>query len=464
MIGEETSKPVVPAVQPQPSAPALLPAARPKRLLFVTFDFPPCRTSAVYRHVGLLKYLQKFGWQPSVLTVRDRRPEAQDRSLLERFPREIPIERTDYLSLTAWETPVGKGIRDLGGLEPVSPRRPQKWFDRKIRAGGAFIRSCLYYPDETAGWVPWGLRRALRMHRERPFDLVYTSSPPRSAPLIGWWMKRLTGIPWVTEFRDPWYPPQRPLRRMFERWLQTSLLRQASALVLISQGFAQELQLRYGVPAQKLFVVPNGFDEEDFAALPTPADHFFPPGYIHLAHFGIVYPKFSGSFFPALAELVREQPQLRERLRVHIIGFPDEDCARSAQEEPLQGIVQIHEFMEHSQALVAMLQSDVLLLFLGDSQVSRLSGLGKIYWYLRCRRPILAIAPEGGARDLLLESQAGWVVPPHDRAQIKEALRQMLHAPTAGSRSATPDFVARFRYDTLAGRLAEVLNVVQARG
>ncbi len=438
-----------------------------KKVLYVTFDFPPRRTSAVYRHVGLNKYLPQFGWRSTILSASSHPGETEDPGLLQDFPTEIEITRTRNVRLGAWEQPAAKTVRKLGVLRSAPSDAKQSWLDRSLRQLADVIQNIIHCPDETVGWVPFGFGRALALHLERRFDLLYTSSPPRSAPLIGLLMKFFTGIRWIAEFRDPWHPARYSWRRKFERWLFALLVRKADAVVLISEGLAEEVKTVYGVPPEKVFVVSNGFDESDFERLSPALPNLFPPGFIHLSHFGTIYPGFSGNFFPALQQLFAERPELRQRLRVHLIGYTDDQESRQYLRDGVFGEVLVkHDFLPQADALRAMQASDGLLLFLGDPRISRLSGLGKIYWYLRVGRPILAIAPQGGTRDLMDASHAGWVVHPEDTAGIKRALMECMEECRNGRepRSASRDFVAQFRYDRLAGRLAAVLDGVAHAG
>lgn len=457
-----------------------------RRVLFISFDFPPRRTSAVYRHVGLTRYLTRFGWRPTVLTVREIAGDVEDRTLLDRLPPDVEVVRTGFLRLHGWEVATAAFFRRLKGwfrgtAQATAPGAqaapsaaaadpPQKKHGpvyEALKRLGEMVQLGLYFPDHTAGWIPMGCAEGIRQHLKKRFDLIYTSSPPRSAPVIGLLLKLLFGVPWVAEFRDPWYPPpgHHPWRRRAERWLQLRILRRADAVVVISRGHAEELiSPAYGLPAAKVKVISNGFDEEDFRAGDDAKPTLLEPGYVHLSHFGTVYPRFCGSFFSALAELARSRPEVREQVRVNIIGFPeDEELLRYAEGE-LKDIIRLRGFLPHGDAIQAMRESHYLLLFLGDPKVSRLSGLGKIYWYLRVGRPILAVAPEGGTQELVEEGHAGWVVPPDDRAGIRELLGKLVSPSPNGysAHIAAPEFVARFRYDRLAGELAAVMNGVAA--
>ncbi len=430
------------------------------RVLFICYDFPPRRTSAVYRHVGIMKHLPVLGWKPTILTILPEASDVQDAGLMEGLDPRIEIVRTSRNDITRWEGKAEQKIKAGGGLVPAESSGREPLRDRVIRRMGAFIRSLIYFPDDTVGWTLPGLRAAIRLHRKMAFDVVYTSSPPRSAPLIGLGLKLIFGLPWVAEFRDPWYPPKRPLRRRFERMLQKFVLRKADAVVLISDGLAAELQNSFGIPSAKLHVVPNGYDESEFTENDGSVS-IFDSAKFNLSHFGTVYKGLCGKFFHALKEVVEQNPLYREQVRINIVGFPDDpELAEWSRSPELGEMIKFYPFMPQKEALRAMQASDCLLLFLGSSAMSRLSGLGKIYWYLRVGRPILAIAPEGGTKDLIGQARAGWVSAPEDTESMKSALREVISAgrQPVPTQPIDPEFVEQFRYDRLSAKLAEVLE------
>jgi glycosyltransferase involved in cell wall biosynthesis len=433
-----------------------------KKVLLISFDYPPRRTSAVYRVACFTKYLVRLGWETTVLTVKTLPGDVEDPELMTKLPATLTIVRTPYLNFRSWEQPAARAVRSAGVLRSPASAHSQPLLDQFLRDAGDFVQSYLYFPDKTVGWIPYGVLSAVQLQMERRFDLVYSTSPPKTGPIVAYWLKRLLKVPWVAEFRDPWYPHRRPLRRRMEQLLKAELLRNADSVVVISKGNAEDLQGSYGVSADKLTVISNGYDEDDFTGLPESVNGYFPSGYVHLSHFGTVYPRFSGCFFEALLELVREQPDVRNRLRVNIIGFPDEVVERFANEPELKDVIQLQGFIQHSEALRAMRASDCLLLFLGHREVGRLSGLGKVYEYLRVGRPILAVAYESGTKELIEQANAGWVVDPENKPAMKDAfgtilrgVEQRIPLPVA-----RPEFAEQFRYDRLARQLADVLNRV----
>ena len=437
-----------------------------RKVLTIAYDFPPRRTPGIYRPTGLTKYLSRFGWLPTILTIKGKEGDVEDPGLLARVPPQVRVSRVRFLDVTAWERKPHAAVRKLGALHSPAARKRPTILDRFLRSMAAFVRSCLYFPDEAIGWVPFGLREALRLHRAEKFDVVYTTTPPRSTALIGFFLKLFTGVRWLAEFRDPWYPSDRPLRRRLERWLHALILRKADTVLAVTDGYAEELRRTYVVPSRKVAVVTNGFDEADFEVGLNGDRDFFPKGYIHLTHLGTIYPHFGGRFFPALRELVREFPDVKQRLRVNITGYPDEETLRYAREEDLRDIVTIRSFVNHTDALLAMRSSACLLLFYGNPYISRVCVPGKIYEYLRVGRPIFALSVEGGLKQIIEEGNAGWVVHPADTEGIKKALMSLLGLGGVDPcfPRPTPEFVGQFRYDRLAEKLADVLNATLSHG
>lgn len=449
-----------------------------RRVLLIAFSFPPQRTSGVYRPAALTRYLKNYGWQTTVLTVQGADEPATDTTLLDKLPSETRVVRTAFWQIKGWEKVARNARNTVQSVkvlrsEPVSRR--QSAIDRAIRILGGWVQSLLYFPDDTVGWVPLALEKALALHLQERFDVIYTTHPPRAAHVIGLLTKLLCGVPWVAEFRDPWIIPEDsqgipgiPIpARARNQWLARKMIfRCADALIPVTEGYADELRNRYEVADDRIRLVPNGFDEDDFQDTSGAPPAIFEPGYVHWSHFGTIYPGFSGSFFPMLADMVRSNAEIKHRLRIHIIGFPDEQTDYYARESDLRDMIKVHRFLQHRDALEAMRRSHGLLLFYSHEYVSASSVPGKLYEYLRVGRPILAVAYDGGVRTLVEGARAGWVVPPDDPEAMRKALTEMLahHRNGKGSLPVRQDFVAQFRYDQLAGKLADVLDGVAKHG
>ena len=352
-------------------------------------------------------------------------------------------------------------IAGVDGIQPVAAVHREGRFDRQLRSLAELLRSTLYFPDETVGWVPFALSSAIVLHQRNPFDAVYATSPPRSAPLIGLLMKLFYGVPFVFELMDPWYPVKGRFRRKSDEWVQALLLRKADRVVVMVRQHAEELSQFFHVPPEKIAVVRNGFFEEDFASPKTVEQPPLDPRYFHLSHFGTIYPDNYGCFFSALTELLRESPGLRGWLRVNMFGYPCESVQRYAAEGELKDVIQVRGFLEdRAQILQMMRASDCLLLFWGREDFSTLAVAGKTYDYLRVGRPVLALTHEGGVKELVEGAGAGWAVPPENKEGIKQVLKMAIESQRTNGvpRPPRPEFVAQFRWERLTETFAEVLQ------
>jgi glycosyltransferase involved in cell wall biosynthesis len=440
-----------------------------KRLLFVTFDFPPRRTSSVYRMRSLAKYLSSCGWNPTVLTVRgpvalwDAGELIHDERLLDGLPPDIEIVRTGYLDLQAWE-----GIHPQHTLNrrPANARSAEPIVAAKrslvarivlapARSTARIIRSILYFPDRSAGWIPYALFAAIKLQRTHRFKAVFTSSPPRASLIVGMLFKFLFRVPWTADFMDPWYDPPGTIRRRSEKWLLRRILRHADRVVVVTDGHAAALREEFGADADHVEVIANGFDEDNFRDLSETVPPVKP--FVSMLHVGTVYPGFSGRFFDALAELIGESPEIATKLHIDIIGVADSVTAEFSNSPLGQQLMTVHGYRPQTEALAAMFRTDYLLLFLADEAFARQAVSGKMYEYMRVGRPILALTYPGGVQKLIDQSGSGLVLRPDDVATMKDTLRRII----VERSTPQPDwreFADQFRYDRLAVKLSRVLD------
>jgi glycosyltransferase involved in cell wall biosynthesis len=240
------------------------------------------------------------------------------------------------------------------------------------------------------------------------------------------------------------------------------LLRESERVVVMVRQHAEELMHSFNVPAEKLVVVRNGFFEEDFTTIEQVEPNGLDPAYFHFSHFGTIYPGNQGNFFVALAELVRERPELKNQIRLHLVGFPCEEVLRYTTESELNDITEVHGFLPNREKTLQMMRSsDCLVVCWGRPEFSRLAIAGKTYDYLRAGRPIVAVTAKGGGiEELVQQGQAGWVVPPNDTEGIKKILRQVLSDPQKKRLNGPPrpEYVAQFRWDRLAEPLAKAFE------
>ncbi|MBF0285470.1 MAG: glycosyltransferase [Magnetococcales bacterium] len=406
--------------------------------LIIAFHFPPASGySGVQRTLKFVRYLPEFGWNPVVLTAHPRAYARLDAAQLGEIPPGTPVHRAFALD-AARHLAVGRRYPRFLAL----PDRWSSW-----RLGGV-----------AAGW---GM---IRRYRPR---VIFSTYPIATALQVAHDLHRLSGLPWVADFRDPMvldpHPVDPAVRRAFLR-LEPLAVQRADRVVTTTAGLAELLQHRNPqVSPERFRVIANGYDEEDFVGLaPAPPAE---PGRVVLLHSGALYggadERDPGPFFRALARL-RERGGLPDPVRVVLRGAAAAESARAEgmiRALGLSEVVSAPPALPYRQALAEMLGAGGLLLFQGR----RFDALipAKLFEYLRGGRPILAMTGAGGeSARVLAETGGGVVVSMEDEEAILRALPEFIaRAGVAGpGGGAEPTLAARYERRHQAGALAALLR------
>ncbi len=421
-----------------------------KRALVVAYFFPPLGGAGVQRTTKFAKYLPGFGWSTSVLTVAARDYWMQDPTLLADLPAGQEILRTRSIT----------GVGLFGTFERLLGRRGSPSRRRSTRRL-ARLSQWVLVPDTYVGWIPFAARVAASRLRRGDIDLLYTTSSPDSAHLLGF-LPACRGVPWVADFRDPWtrrltFEPPTPFHRRFHEWLEGRVLESADRVIVTSERTAADFRSRHPrLPAERIVTITNGFDEDDFTDEPPVA--FSRPTLVHtgqLTDRRTIEPLLSG-----LAALAAKDPEGQCRLSVLLIGPRDAENEERVHRRGLEHVVRFLDPVPHREVVRFQRGATALLLLESGEERGKLILPGKVFEYLAARRPILAIAPEGAVRDLLAPLGAALFAPPGDPAAIAEALdavrREDFPPPTDRHR------LNEFSRRELAGRLARVFDEVLA--
>ena len=409
--------------------------------------FPPMGGGGVYRPLSLVRHLPKYGWRTTVVTPSADAYWIRDESLADRVPADCRVIRTHTWSGQAW---LARGRRG-----PAASTRSSRGFGVARRMAAAVL-----LPDSYIGWYPFAVRAALELAGEDPVDAILSTSPPESTHLAARTVHRRTGLPWVADFRDPWMnlhllEPPSAWHAEIHRRLERSVC--AGARVIVTTRW-HEARLRDAHPGARITRVSNGYDGEEMAGLDAA-----PPatGPLAIVHAGMLTQRRSATpFLEALARVVATDPALRSGLRVEFIGPREDENELSAARLRLSDVVAFRDPMPHAEILRTERSAHILLLVKHDNP--RYDGLvpGKLYEYIGLRRPVLALAPPGEARDLVTSLRRGEVAAPADVDDIERALRAMIAHHRAGALESAYDLSVRPEFDRarLAGDVAAVLD------
>jgi glycosyltransferase involved in cell wall biosynthesis len=416
--------------------------------------FPPMGGGGVYRPLSFVRHLPAHGWRTTVITPMGDAYWIRDESLVERVPADCRVIRT----------------RTWSGQAMLARRRGGKpAAKRSSRSFGAVrkLAAAVMIPDSYVGWVPFAVRAALEVVATDHVDAVYSTSPPESTHLAGEKVHRETGLPWIADFRDPWMnlhlldapsPVHAHLHRRMERLVCTT-----ATTVAVTTRWSEEY-MRATYPAARIARISNGYEGGEMAAL----DEIVPSGAaMRITHAGMLTQHRSSTpFLEALSRLLADEPSLRSELRVEFIGPREDASERSAAKLNLVDVVHFRDPLPHAETLRTERAAHVLLLV--KHADPRYDGLvpGKLYEYVGLRRPVLALAPPGEARDLVTSLRRGEVASPSNAGEIVQALRTMVEHHRAGRLESAYDLSMRPEFDRarLAGDLAALLDSAATGG
>ena len=435
--------------------------SRPLRLLVITYYWPPSGGAGVQRCLKFVKHLPALGIAPTVLTVDPAQATypVLDESLLAEVPASVRVIHTptsepfeSYKKLTGKAVPYG-GFANEGRPGPLQ---------QVLR----FVRGNLFIPDPRRGWNRHALRAVAQLLADdEQFDAVLTSSPPHSTQLIGLELQRRYGLPWLADLRDPWadiYYAKDLHRTALATWLDTRYERQVLAqanAVLVTSPETKRLFLSKnpGLPAAKIHVLPNGYDEDDFRQPSSPpADAF------RITHTGTITELYHiDNLLRALAECRQRYPTLPLQLR-----FVGQVSAQLRQQVAAAGLGDCTEFLPfvpHQESVAYLLQASVLLMAIPD--VPRNLGIlpGKVFEYLAAGKPILCVGPAGSDADQLLrECHAGQALPYDDYVLMLSTLEKFVAQWQLSTNLDLPaTSTARYSRRALTARLAKLVKNLQ---
>ena len=403
-----------------------VPAARPLRLLVITYYWPPSGGAGVQRSLKFVKHLPALGVEPTVITVDPEKGAypVLDESLAAEVPASVRVIRTDTSEpFGSYKKLTGRQQIPYGGFANESKTS----FTQQLFK---FVRGNLFIPDPRRGWNRHALRAAAQlMAQGETFDAVLTSSPPHSTQLIGLELKKRYGLRWLADLRDPWTDiyyrqelQQTAPARWLDAWYERQVLEQADE-VLVTSPNTKRLYLGKSpaLPDSKFHVLPNGYDPSDFRLPSTP-----PTQALLITHTGTISETYHIELFlQAVAACRRLHPTVPVRLR--FVGKVSAGVQRQLAEQDLLDVTDLLAFVPHEESVAYLLRSTALLMAIPD--VPHNFGIlpGKVFEYLAANKPIICIGPTGSdADDLLQECGAGRAFPYDAYALMLEYLQELV--------------------------------------
>ena len=370
-----------------------------KKVLILSYYWPPAGGGGVQRWLKFSKYMHEFGWEPIIYTAENGETAAYDESLMQEVRSEIQVLRTPiWEPYQFYKKFIGKKKEDKVYSGFISEGKDKSWAQHL----SIFIRGNFFIPDARCFWIKPSIKYLNNFLNNNKIDAIISTGPPHSMHRIAYGLKQSNqSIPWIADFRDPWthidFYNQLHLTWIADfvhKRLEKQVLKKADKVVTVSPSWAEDFER---ISQRKdIQVITNGFDPEDFENRKSKMDSVFT-----ITHIGSMNEDRNPKVLWNALKIIKKRGL---NFKVKLIGQVDHSVTKSIMASDLEQQVEYIKFMPHKEVVVEMMQSNLLLLPINDTPNQKGVLPGKLYEYIGARIPILCIGKSNGDAANILQS------------------------------------------------------------
>jgi glycosyltransferase involved in cell wall biosynthesis len=384
-----------------------------KKVLIVTYYWPPAGGPGVQRWLKFIKYLPENGVEPILYIPKDPHYPIKDTSLINEVPEGLTIYRN-----AIWEPYKLASLISSRKTSRISSGIIKSKKQSLVERMFLWVRGNLFIPDARTFWVKPSIQYLSDIIDKEQIQTVITSGPPHSLHLIGMGLKECKNVKWIADFRDPWtsigYHKELRLTTRSQKKhkaLEQKVLKKADEIIVTSKTTKQEFSAITNIP---ITVITNGFDTDFDGGAVLDTD-------FSISHIGSLLSERNPKvLWRVLSELTKEHPNFKKALQIQLIGVVSEDVIETIKEHNLGSALKVMPYLPHEEALKAQRNSQVLLLAEINSEETQGIIPGKLFEYMAARRPIMAIGPAGWeAGDLVRDTRTGKVFTYKNEKELK---------------------------------------------
>ena len=387
-----------------------------KKVLIITYYWPPAGGSGVQRWLKFVKYLRDFDIEPVIYTVDNPGYVINDKSLINEIPNSIETLRQPIFEPNSILNFFGtKTNKESAGFLNPNPN-----FIGKIIQ---YIRANYFIPDARKFWIKPSVKFLSNYLEKNPVDVIITTGPPHSLHLIGLHLKKKKDIKWISDFRDPWteidYFHKMPLNKKAKKkhhQLEREVLKNSDSVIVVGNTIRDQ----YLKETDKVVTISNGFDTSDNKEV-SHLDIFF-----SITHVGMMNADRNPSdLWKILKEICLENPDFKSDLKIRLIGKIAKEVSHDLNIFD-SGITEVVDYVSYAEVKKYQLETQVLLLCINNVPSARGIITGKIFEYLQAKRPILAIGPEDGdAAEILKNTNSGSIFGFENKQKLKQHILEL---------------------------------------
>jgi glycosyltransferase involved in cell wall biosynthesis len=413
-----------------------------KKVLIISYYFPPIGGAGVQRVLKFVKYLPKFNYNPIVLTPNSSliRNHSYDHSLMEEIPKNTKIYTTFIFDLN-WI------FKILYGL--------------KLKKIVNFINGTLLFPDYQKQWIPFAKMKIKKILKREKIDLVFITSPPHSIQILGKWIKEKFNLPVVSDYRDPFtFNYQEKSDNFFKKCFnyEKKLLNKCDMIIANTKGNRENYLEKFNISENKISVITNGFDKKDFKNIKVEREQ---NNKIIFSHIGQLYGDYNAT--PFLLALNKIKNKLNN-VEFRFIGSVTPDDKKLIKKFELSNFIKLINYCSHKEALQYSKESDYLVLIQPNKKFVNYIP-GKTFEYINSGKKIIAIIPENGSSaEIIRNTKTGVVVSPDNIDKIADIILDFIK--NNEKDNFIPNFKEINKYERrrLTRKLANIFDNILSRG
>lgn len=428
-----------------------------KKVLIITYYWPPSGGAGVQRWLKFVKYMRDFGWEPIVYTPENPEAPVIDNSLEKDIPDNLTvIKRKIWEPYTAYKKFIGQKKEQKINAGFLSENKKPGLSENV----SVWIRGNLFIPDARKFWIKPSVKFLTNYLKNNLVDAIISTGPPHSMHMIALGLKQRLGIPWLADFRDPWtnidfYEDLKLIKRADKKHhkLEKEVLKNADSVVLISRGMADDFNKIY---QRNYEVITNGYDSDDISnGSKIELDRKFSISYIGT----MVKTRNPISFWKAINQIINLNKEFAKNIEIKLIGKIDYSVQQSIKEFQLQKYITKINYLPHNEVIKLQKQSQVLLLLINNTPNAKMILTGKFFEYMAAHRPILCIGPpDGDAVRILKETNSGLQSDFQDVIKIKENILNFYQLYKNQELSSDIKNIENYSRKGLTNRLVNILN------
>ncbi|MBL7558856.1 glycosyltransferase family 4 protein [Olleya sp. YSTF-M6] len=423
-----------------------------KKVLIITYYWPPAGGPGVQRWLKFVKYLPEFNIEPIVYCPSNANYPILDQSLQSEVDPSItilqqPIKEPYKLAqlFSKKSKTISKGI--------IAEKNKQSLIERLM----LFVRGNFFIPDARKNWVKPSVNYLSTYILDFNIDTIITSGPPHSLHLIGIQLQQKLGVKWIADFRDPWtsigYHKQLKLTKTSAKKhknLEYKVLNSANQIIVTSPSTKTEFEQ---ITNQSISVITNGYDKEEVVV--NQLDKKFT-----LSHIGSLLSKRNPQvLWKVLQDLKQEDQDFANQFQLNLVGSVGEEILQSIAKFDLTNSLNNVGYLTHIEAIEYQKKSQLLLLIEIDSEDTKAIIPGKIFEYMVANRPIIAIGPKGAdVASIIKDTNTGVFFNYQEYEALKQTIKNHFEAYKNNNLSTNPVGLQRYSRRQLTKKLASLIN------